>query len=68
MKKIVISGGYGFIGSNLIKHFLKKKLKKVLGGGVSLINMVYKNKSIFCIYCFFSFKLLVVPIAFRWEK
>ncbi len=25
MKKIVISGGCGFIGSNLIKYFLKKK-------------------------------------------
>ena len=25
MKKIVVSGGYGFIGSNLIKYFLKKK-------------------------------------------
>ena len=25
MKKIVVSGGYGFIGSNLIKYFLKKR-------------------------------------------
>lgn len=25
MKKIVVSGGYGFIGSNLIKYLLKKK-------------------------------------------
>ena len=25
MKKIIVSGGYGFIGSNLIKYLLKKK-------------------------------------------
>jgi dTDP-glucose 4,6-dehydratase len=25
MKKIIVSGGYGFIGSNLIRHLLKKK-------------------------------------------
>ena len=25
MKKVVVTGGYGFIGSNLIKYLLKKK-------------------------------------------
>ena len=25
MKKVIVTGGYGFIGSNLIKYLLKKK-------------------------------------------
>ena len=30
MKKIVVSGGYGFIGSNLIKYLLKKLDPKLI--------------------------------------
>ena len=29
VKKILITGGSGFIGSNLVSHFLKKKYKVI---------------------------------------
>lgn len=46
MKKIIITGGYGFIGSNLIKHFLKKNFFVINIDKLSYSSSKYNLKDI----------------------
>ena len=46
MKKVIVTGGYGFIGSNLIKYLLKKKYFVINIDKLSYSSNLYNLKNV----------------------
>ena len=58
MKRFIVTGGYGFIGSNLIKLLLKKKFKVFNIDKLSYSAQKYNLKAILRVKITFSKKLI----------
>ena len=71
MKKIIVSGGYGFIGSNLIKYLLKKNYFIINIDKLSYSSNKYNLKNIKKNYVFYKSdignRLLISKILFKYK-